>query len=273
MTLLNALLVRAADAVLSPLADLPAVAVVAGAALATALVVLGVMRLTSNQASLAAVKRQIHAGLLEMRLYNDDLGALLRAQRNVLWQNVRYVGYSLVPLLVTAVPLTLVIAQLQAWYGYQGLTPGAPVAITAALDGPVDAVPRLDSPAFDVVGPARYFPTRGEVVWRVMPRVAGASVMRVVTARGVVVEKTVHVEARASAARRSPSRSRGALLDQLLYPSEAPIDPGAGVSSVRVPYEARTLSIAGLGMSWLVLYLVLSLAFVLALRKPLGVVI
>ena len=45
---------------------------------------LGVVRLTSDQAALAAVKRQIQADLFEMRLFNDDLRALLRAQGAVL---------------------------------------------------------------------------------------------------------------------------------------------------------------------------------------------
>ncbi len=40
-----------------------------------------------------------------MRLYNDDLPALLRAQGEALRHNLSYVGLSLVPLLITAVPL------------------------------------------------------------------------------------------------------------------------------------------------------------------------
>lgn len=271
MTLLNALLVRLSDAVLAPLSGLPALAVVTGAALATALAILGVMRLTSNQPALAAVKRQIHAGLLEMRLYNDDLRALVRAQGDVLWQNLRYVGHSLVPLVVTAVPLTLLIAQMQAWYGYQGLTPGQPVAITATVDEPLDALPRLDSAALDVVGPPRHFPTRGEVVWRVVPRAAGDATITLVTNRGTVVEKTLTVGA--GIARRSPVRSGGSFLDRLLYPSEDPIAAGSGITAVRVPYADRTLALAGVETSWLVFYVALSLVFVLLLRKPLGVVI
>ena len=150
MTTLNALLVRLADAVLAPLAGLSPLAVVTGAALATALVVLAAMRATSDQAALAAVKRRIHAALLEMRLYNDDLRALLRAQGEVIRHNLRYVGLSLVPLVVTAIPLTLAIAQLQAWYGYDGLTPGQPTTITATVAEGMTALPRLESPAGEV---------------------------------------------------------------------------------------------------------------------------
>jgi hypothetical protein len=273
MTVLNALLTAVADAVLGPLAGLPALAVIGGAALATALGVLGVMRLTSNQAALAGVKRRIQAGLLEMRLYNDDLRGLVRAQGEVLRHNLRYVGLSLVPLAVTALPLTLAIAQLQAWYGYTGLAPGVPTTITAGVDGTLTALPALEAPALELLGPPRYFPTRREVVWRVVPRQPGPSTARVVTSGGTAVEKTVHVAGGDTTARRSPSRDRAAFVPQLLYPSEAPLPEDAGLSTVRVPYPDRTLRVAGVDMHWLVVYLVLTIVFVLGLRGPLGVVI
>lgn len=271
MTPLNALLVRLADAVLAPLAGLSPLAVITGAALATALVVLAAMRATSDQAALAAVKRRIHAALLEMRLYNDDLRALLRAQGEVIRHNLRYVGLSLVPLVVTAIPLTLAIAQMQAWYGYDGLAPGQATTITATVADGLTALPRLESSAVEVVGPARYFPTRHEVVWRVIPRQAGASMLRVVTGDGTAIEKTLHVGV--ATARRSPSRERANLVQQLLYPSEAPIDDGLAVHAVAVPYPERSLDVAGYHLHWLVAYLALSVVWVLVLRGPMGVVI
>lgn len=273
MTPLNALFVRVGDLVLAPLAWLPPLAVLTGAALATALVVLGVMRLLSNQAAVAAVKRRIHAALLEMRLYNDDLRALLRAQGEVLAANARYVGLSLVPLVITAVPLTLAIAQLQAWYGYTGLTPGVETTVTATFDRPIAAVPTLRTGGLEVVGVARYFPSLRQVVWRVVPSAVGGSTVTVVTSDGATIDKSVQVAGDGVTARRSPSRDRASFWQQVLYPSEAPIDPATGVLSVAVPYGERAISVAGIEIHWLIAYLALSLVFVLALRGPLGVVI
>ena len=82
---------------------------------------------------MVAAKRGIQAGLFEIRLFNDNLGAVLRALGRVLWQNLRYLGYSLVPLAWMALPLTLVIAQLQAFYGYDGLVVGAAGAARSTL--------------------------------------------------------------------------------------------------------------------------------------------
>ena len=274
MTLVNALLVRLADAVLAPLAGLPPVAVVAGCALGSALAVLAVMRFTSNQAALAAVKRRIHAALLEMRLYNDDLVALVRAQGEVLRHNLSYVGLSLVPLVITAVPLTLAIAQLQAWYGYTGLTPGTPVVVTAAVAGNAGAaLPRLEGAGVDLAGPPRFFPTLGEMTWRIVPRQPGPTTLRLVTAGGPVIEKHLYVAAGDEVARRSPVREQPSLVGQLLYPSEPPIEAAAGVTAIHLPYPERLLPVAGQAVHWLYVYLALTLAFVLLLRKPLGVVV
>ena len=93
--------------------------------LATAIVMLArSFKRTSNQTRLAAVKRQIHAALFEIRLFNDDLRAIFRAQREMLRHNLTYLRLSLVPMLWMIVPLVLVIAQLQFHYGYAGLEVG-----------------------------------------------------------------------------------------------------------------------------------------------------
>lgn len=275
MTVLNAALTAAADLVLAPLAGLSATAVVIGFALGSALVVLGVMRVASNQTALAAVKRRIQAALLEMRLFNDDLRGLLRAQGEVLRHNLTYVGYSLVPLVITAIPLTLVIAQLQAWYGYTGVTPGMPTLVTATLarDLGRDPQPRLDGPGLDVIGEPRYFPTLRQVVWRVTPRQPGTLTLTVAPSSGAPVSKTLVVASGDTTARRSPFRDHGGLTSQLLYPSEPPLDASSPIAAIEVPYADRTLRVAGVAMHWLILYIAATFAFVLLLRKPLGVVI
>jgi uncharacterized membrane protein (DUF106 family) len=276
MALLNRALTGLADLALGPLAGLPPLLVIAAAALASALLVLLVMRIASNQTALAGVKRRIQASLLEMRLYNDDLRALLRAQRAVLRHNAAYVGYSLVPLAITAVPLTLAIAQLQAWYGYTGLPIGEPTVVTAEVAADAaTTLPVLDAAGFEQVGTARYFPTLRQVAWRVVPRQPGTHVLRVTAAGGAAAEKSAFADSPAAitTARRSPLRPGGSWLDQLLYPSEPPLESAGPLRAIRLPYPERSLAVAGLDAHWLVWYVVATFAFVLLLRKPLGVVI
>jgi hypothetical protein len=78
---------------------------------------------TSNQRRIGAAKRGIEAGLLELRLLNEDPRAVLRAQSDILGQNLRYVGSSLVPMVCVSLPLLLAIAQLQSFYGWRAFVP------------------------------------------------------------------------------------------------------------------------------------------------------
>lgn len=269
MTLVNALATRLADAVMTPLAILPPAVGVLAAALVTAVAILWLVRLTSDQAQLAAVKRQIQADLFEMRLYNDDLRALLRAQWAVLVHNGRYLRLSFVPLVCTAVPLVLAVAQLQAWYGYTGVQAGAPVLVRADLAaGVTPALPQLDGDGVAVDGPAVYFPSLQQVAWRVVPQSPGTHVLHLRVTGSDVEKRLVAGEA---LARRAPLRPGPSLVDQLLEPSEPPLD--GPITAIRIAYPERAIELAGLSMHWLVLFLLASFVFVLLLRKPLGVVI
>ncbi len=125
----------------------------------------------------------------------------------------------------------------------------------------------------ELAGPPRYFPTLGEVTWRIVPRQPGPTTLRLVTAGGTVIDKQLHVAAGDEVARRSPVREQPSFVGQLLYPSEPPLDAAAGVTAIRLPYPERLLPLAGQTVHWLYVYLALTFAFVLLLRKPLGVVI
>jgi hypothetical protein len=177
-----------------------------------------------------------------------------------------------VPLLCTALPLALLIAQLQAWYGYTGLPPGRPVTVSADLaPGVTPQAPSLAGDGVRVDGEALYFPTLHQVTWRIVPTTAGVGTLRL-QLNGQEAAKTL-VAAGDEVARRSPVRTAPDLWTQLLEPSESPLDAGGPITRIQVPYPERSLTVLGVGMHWLVLYLIASFAFVLALRKPLGVVI
>ncbi len=66
---------------------------------------------------------------------------------------------------------------------------------------------------------------------------------------------------------------RQTCVTQILYPSEPPLPGDSPVAAIRIDYPDRALSVFGVDVHWLWPYLLASFAFVLALRKPLGVVI
>jgi len=277
---INAALTVVFDAAFVLLGALPPLAGVLFVSLVTSVVMLFVVARTSNQPGMAATKRAMHAGLFEIRLFNDDLVAILRALGEVLKQNGRYLLLSLVPLLWMVFPLALVIAQLQAFYGYEGLEIGAPVLVkaerhaTAASGGAtrpdggtapvgleVPAQIRVDAGPVELVG-------SNEILWRIVPTTAGDFTLTV-RAGDRSATKTVHVGG--GVARRSPVRVSPGLVDQLLYPSEPPLDDTSPVTSVTVGYPEPGLDVLGMRLHWLIVFFVVSMAGAFVLARRIGV--
>jgi uncharacterized membrane protein (DUF106 family) len=281
MAFVNAGLVLLFDLLLGPFRPLPALAGLAAVSLATSVAMLVVFRRTSNQAKLAAVKQSIHAALFEIRLFNDDLVAVLRAQTEILRHNATYLRLSFVPMLWVIVPLVLVVAQLQFYYGYAPIRPGQQVLVKAALrDGAVATSGAHDNggdvatleapPPIRVETPAVYLPAGKEIVWRIAPQADGSYELRVHVG-GETLTKTVVVAD--GVARRSPIRPAASFMDQLLYPSEPPLPAGSALSSLTVGYQDGNVDVFGWQLHWMIVYFALSIAFAFALRKPFGVVL
>src|SRR5262245_19553703 len=133
MVWMNLALGSLVGAALFPLRSLPPLVGLSAIALVTAVGMLLVVRATSNQSAIAAVKRQIQAGIFEIRLFNDDLRATLRAQGEILRHNVTYLRLSLTPMFWMLIPIGLLLAQLQFYYGYDGLGPGQTALVKVRL--------------------------------------------------------------------------------------------------------------------------------------------
>lgn len=274
MSVVNTVLRHAVVGLLAPFRELPPIVGLAVVSLLTAIAMLLVFRATSNQPRIAAVKRAIHASLFEMRLFSDDLRAVFGAQLQLLRHNLAYLGLSLVPMLWMLVPLVLLIAQLQFYYGYAGLDAGRSAIVKVELreDASVDGREAiLDAPdGIQVETPALWIPVLREFAWRILPKRAGDYELAVRLGDRTLT-KSVHVSS--GLAPRSPVRLAGTFLDQVLYPAETPIGSDSPVASISVSYPGRSIAVFGYGLHWMVVYFILSMVFAFALRRPLKVVI
>jgi hypothetical protein len=266
---LNAIVDRAFDWLLAPLRPLPVSASLAVVAAVTAVALLFVIRATSNQQALAAVKRQIHADLLEIRLFNDDLAAMFRAERDFLRHNVTYLRLSLVPALWTVIPLIIAMPQLDAYFGYHGVAVAQPTLVTAQIVAPLDRQPGLDlPPGVHSDTPAVWFPALQQFVWRVAADAPGDYVLRLRVGANSY-DKTLHVSD--VLARRSPVRTTAGFLNELFHPSELPMPSSGLVESISVAYPEWYVDVWGWNMSWFALYFAEVILFAVMLKRPLGV--
>lgn len=287
MSVLNALLARSFDVLLMPFRQWPPIAGLAAVSLVTAVAMLLIFKRTSDQERLAAVKRQIHAAIFEIRLFNDDMRAVFRAQGEILRHNLTYLRLSMVPMLWMIVPLVLVIAQLQFHYGYDGLAPGQAVLLKAQVRESVvvssEASPEVSlastadrreiaalelPPQIEAQTPAVWIPATREVIWRIAPREPGEYDLRL---RVGNESFTKSVRVSSDVVRRSPVRLEVGFLNQLLYPAEAPLPGGAALTSISLAYPERDIQILGWGVHWMIVYFVLSMLFAFALRKRFNV--
>ena len=281
MSLLNSLLRRFFDLALYPVSGLSPLVGLLVVSLLVGVAMLLVFKVTSNQEKLAAVKRRIHAGLFEIRLFNDDLRAILRAQGDILRHNFSYIGLSAVPLLWMIVPFVLLVAQLQFFYGYQGLEPGDQTLVTVELkEDWSHSLGQSARPPFELVAPEGlqveagpvWVPALRELIWRVSAVEWGDYELTVASENGSFT-KSVRVSDRV--ARRSPSRLEPGFVNQLLYPAEDPLPAAAPIRAIRLTYPGGDAGVEGWESewTWMIVFFILSIVVAFALRKPLKVTI
>ena len=109
---------------------------------------------------------RIQAHLMELVLFIDEPRLILRAQADLLRENVRLLRQVAVPLLITAPLFALVMWQADRIYGRAPLVAGEAVVVTAhgkadTLEAPPEVT--VETPGVRVAG-------TGEVSWRIRPK-------------------------------------------------------------------------------------------------------
>lgn len=278
MTWINSILRTVFDAVLSPFSAMPEIVGIALVALVCSIGMLWIFKRTSNQEALAAVKSRIHAGLFEIRLFNDDLPAIFRAQTQILKANAKYLWHSLPPLIWIIVPFFFVVAQLQFHYGFKGLAPGDTALVTVRLSEDAEALTGEGKPkaALELpeglvaeAGPV-WAPALRQMTWRIGAKAPG-DYRALVTFAGDEIQKSIVVTDQVT--RLSPNRVAKGFLAELIYPAEAPFETNQGIASVDVSYADREVNFFGWRTHWIVAFFILTIVFAFVLRTPMGVTI
>lgn len=288
MSLLNSALRRVFDLLLYPFQSLPAVVGLAVVSALAAMGMLVIFKRTSNQERLEAVKRQIYAGIFEIRLFNDDFGQIWKAQVSILRNNLTYLRLSLVPMLFILPPLALVVAQLQFHYAYAPPAAGDRTVLEATLGEDWQATggvptsasgkPRasLELPAGLVAEtPALWMPDERTLSWRLRVDQPGDQTIGI-----RIGERRFEKALRGSRPleRRSPVRPGRSWLDQFVYPAESPLPADGVLTSVAVDLKPATVALPGWTVremagvpAWMTVFFILSILFAFALRKRFGV--
>jgi len=256
------------DLLCAPFARLNPWGAMAFLSLLTGLLMLLVFRFTSNQKGIRRAKDLIKAHLLEFRLFKDNFGVTMRAFGRILLHNLRYLAYALKPLLVMIIPLLLILAQLNARFGYRPLHPGQQVLLKVKLVRGTNPL-NLDltiapSSGFTVETPPLRIEEESEMDWRLRAVKAGRHDI-VLRGMGQSVAKTMAVgPARLDAL--APLKTNRKFFNQLFNPAEPALAKNLPLDSIELVYPGRSLRFLGMDVHWLLAFFVLSLVFGFGLK-------
>jgi uncharacterized membrane protein (DUF106 family) len=275
MTGLNAILGTVMDWLQMPMGGLPAMIGVIVWSIPVSVFALWVFGKTSNQKKITAVKNKIAASLFEIRLFNDDLRAIAKAQWEIMGHVLRYQGLALVPMVFILPPLVLLMVQLHQFYGFRGFAPGETALLRVELTETGGSRPDLviDVPeGLHLETPAVWVPSLGEFNWELAADSPGDYQLGF-TLGGATETKTVSVTDRI--VRLSPERPPKAFMDQLEWPSEPPLPSSSSIRRITIAYPEATMSLLSWSwqwsFAWMVVFFVLTMVFAFALKKPMGV--
>ncbi|MBS3818466.1 hypothetical protein KGY73_03035 [bacterium] len=234
----------------------------------TGLFMLFVFRHTSNQQGIKQIKNKIKAHLLELRLYKETLSQSLKAQRNLLGCNLKYISYSAKPMLVMIIPLILIIIHLNLWFGYEPLSSGNTTLLKVKLEethSPLSTDVTVEAgKGLKVDSPPLRIEENSEIDWRLLVHKRGVHDLYI-KVNGEKIKKIV-VATTHSLHKISSVKIQGDFIDSLLHPGESPIDDHIPIHSIHITYPNSGMNLWGFHIHWLVAYFVLSVFFGFAFK-------
>lgn len=272
METINRLLNGVADVVMWPWSGVspwPGLVVVS---LLTAVLLVAIFRVTSNQDEIRRSRNRFLARALELLLFQHELRVSLTACGRIFAANLKYLGHFLVPIAIATVPLLLIFVQLESWFDRRPLKVGESAVIVVELDRsqPVASTSatisaphmvRVDSPGVRI-------PARNEIAWRVVASDSGVGWVDV-TIDGRSERKSLVTGT--ELIRTSVRRERRGFISQWLNPSESPLPTVGPIRRIEVWYPPREICIGYSKTPWPVAAVLLMIVFGLVVGRLAGV--
>ena len=225
---------------------------------------------TSDQEAIKHAKDQLKAHLLAVRLFQDQLGVVIRSYGGILRGTGRYLILAFKPLLFVIIPLTFLMIQIDRYLGNTPLQPAQNFILKARASN-VDAMNSLAlqlPKELQTTAPPVHAPADNEVAWRLAAEKSGRYDIAVQSGGQTYIKKIV---VGGGLERLSAIRLQGRFWDRMLYSAEPALPANGVVQSIEVKYPAREVSFAGIASNWIVAFFVLSLVAGFIFKSALGI--
>ena len=249
--------------------DKPAWLVI-GISVVIGLVMVVIFRYTSDQKAIHVAKEQLKAHLLAVRLFQDQITAVLREYGRILRGTWRYLRLAFGPFLIVSVPLIFFMIQVDRYLGWTPMPQAQPFLVKVRTGGPetLNEVSLQLPSELAISAPAVHIPADNEVVWRVVAEKNGNYEIQV-SAAGEKVTKQVIVSAGLD--RISPVRLRDHFWERLFSSGEPALPTSSAIESIAVTYPPRNISFFGYEANWILAFFVVSLIAGFIFKSVLGI--
>jgi hypothetical protein len=231
-----------------------ALSILIGAGAFSAVLSVWVFRRWSDSVRLRAASNRILAHLLEIQLYASEPSLILKAQRELIAENVRLLRAVIRPMLMLALPFAALFIALEAFFGRAPLRPGEAAVVTVQFKNEArNSMPELQITSttdMPVDAPAVRIPREGQISWRVRP-IRDSNGELSIRCGDRIVTKSISAELGLNWL----SERRRGWAATLLHPFELPLSDPA-IDSIEVHYP----SAAVFHMHWFIWFLAGALA-------------
>ena len=232
------------------------------------ILMLVIFRYTSNQEAIRNTKNKIRAYIFELRLFKDELGIVISAQKKIFMYNMKYMSYALKPMLFMIVPLALILIQLEGWYGFKPLIPEELAVVSLKLSQGnaeiMNTITMNAEPGLEIDSPALRIPGEKEINWRIRAKEFGSHNLTF-NVDDYSFNKEVVVSDK-GLKRITPASFKSGFWNFVLNPGEKAIPDNPYVEEITVSYPLNSIKVYKWGLHWLVVIFVLSIVFGFALK-------
>ena len=271
---------RVLDLFLRPLEGHPLWALTAGAVVMGVAAML-IYKYTSSQAGIKDAKDKIKGHFYEVWLYIDDAAVIGKAQGQICYHALRYLGFAIPPLVIMIVLFFPLFANFETRYAMRSARPGEEVMVKLRLQAPFEGWQEQEflalPPQVAMVGhPVRFIRKIQkspdsvaekrrdfEVDYKLRPQSAGEQELKF-TVKGVSF--AVPLAAGQKFGKRVSPAATQSLGLALLYPPLVTIPEPAGVERIEIKYPEAKFSLLGFRTWWVWPFLMISLVAALAVK-------
>ncbi|MEW6378226.1 MAG: hypothetical protein AB1611_01330 [bacterium] len=236
-------------------------------------IVVIIFKYVSNQKKIKAVKSRIKLHFLEIRIYKDDFREVLKAQKEILKNNFRYIAYNTQGAVPVILLFLVTLSQINLRYGYAPIMPGEPfdVKVTYARDADRRPEPELILPeGLEALTPAMHLGNEDEVSWQLQASMEGKYQLGFKLCDQTYTKEIVIGR---SSAPFGSQLIRESFWAPLVNAAEPPLPKTARLQSIDIGYQPKhfTCIFFGWKIHWLLMLPILAISFGLVVRKILKV--